>query len=82
MSEMVELVALAIKKALSRPVHPMSWHCLAILDDDDAKWVAREAIAAMRNFRTEDFTLAEAAGIRQLIDDALDDTPALGQGSG
>jgi hypothetical protein len=37
--------------------------------------MARAAIGAMRGFATEDFTLTEAAGIRRLIDEALDGQP-------
>lgn len=76
MSEMVNCVARAIAEVLTRPrPHPASGrdYCLLIVEDDDAREMARAAIKALRDFDTEDFTLAEAAGIRRLIDDALSD---------
>lgn len=35
--------------------------------------LTRSAIAALRDFRTEDFTLSEAAAIRRFIDAALEE---------
>lgn len=75
MSKMVDQVAAAIAEVLTRDrPHPASGrgYCLLIVEDEDAKEMARQAIKAMRNFDTEDFTLTEASGIRRLIDAALE----------
>lgn len=75
MTETVDKMAAAIAEVLtrSRP-HPASGrsYCLLIVEDEDAKEMARAALKALRDFNTEDFTLSEASGIRQLIDEALE----------
>lgn len=67
---MVELVARALARE-NADERGVGWK--------DFESEARAAIKAMRDFNTEDFTLTEAAGIRRLIDEALEGPGDTGQ---
>lgn len=69
MSEMIKRIARAMHD------NPGS----AELIQGEAEHLARVAIEAMRDFKTEDFTLTEAAGIRRLFDAALESNAALAE---
>jgi hypothetical protein len=73
MTELIDSVAAAIAEVLTRDrPHPASGrpYCLLIVEDEDAKEMARAAIKALRNFDTSDFTFTEAEAIRRLIYEA------------
>jgi galactokinase/mevalonate kinase-like predicted kinase len=65
MTEMIKRARLAVVEVIQNSDLPAGTYI-------DSEKIVRAVLEAMRDFKTEDYTLSEASAIRRLIDEALE----------